>query len=134
MMFTIDYKSRIPLYQQIMDNVERLAVLGLLAPGQQLPGIRSLAVELSINPNTIARAYAELETRGVIRSLPGRGSFISEDTEALRLAGRQHLRERAAAAAREARRLHLGKSEFLELCSKSWEESTVISEQGGIEE
>ncbi|MDO4732644.1 MAG: GntR family transcriptional regulator, partial [Bacillota bacterium] len=74
-MFAIDYKSRVPLYQQIVENVEKLTLRGILLPEQQLPSVRALAMELSINPNTIAKAYAELEARGLIYSLPGRGSF-----------------------------------------------------------
>ena len=59
-MFTIDYKSRVPIYRQLVDRVEYLAARGLLSPGSQLPSVRALAVELSINPNTIAKAYSAL--------------------------------------------------------------------------
>jgi len=121
-MFMIDYKSRTPLYQQIVDNVERLGLSGLLPPGGQLPSVRSLAVALSINPNTIAKAYAELESRGVIYSRPGRGSFMAESLEALRQAGREQLRGRGTDLAREARRLRFDKSGFLDFCGRCWEE------------
>ena len=83
-MFTIDYKSRVPIYRQLVDRVEYLAARGLLSPGSQLPSVRALAVELSINPNTIAKAYSELEAKGVIYSVPGRGSFVSDNTDTLR--------------------------------------------------
>ena len=65
-MFSIDYRSRTPIYRQIIDNVENLAARGVLQPDGQLPSVRSLAVELSINPNTIAKAYSELEAKGII--------------------------------------------------------------------
>ena len=78
-MLSIDLKSRTPLYQQIITNIEELVARGIWAQDMPLPSVRQLAVELAINPNTIQRAYAELEARGVIYSLPGRGSFVSED-------------------------------------------------------
>lgn len=128
-MFMIDYKSRTPLYQQIVDNVERLALSGLLPPGGQLPSVRSLAVELSINPNTIARAYAELENRGVIYSRPGRGSFMADNTEALRQLGREQLRGRGMELSREARRLRFDRGGFLDFCGVCWDSGE--SEESG---
>ncbi|MBQ2698672.1 MAG: GntR family transcriptional regulator [Firmicutes bacterium] len=76
-MLSIDLKSRTPLYQQIITNIEELVARGIWAQDMPLPSVRQLAVELAINPNTIQRAYAELEARGVIYSLPGRGSFVA---------------------------------------------------------
>ena len=63
-MITIDYKDRRPLYQQLMEKIEELALNGLIQADEQLPSVRSLAVELAINPNTIQRAYGELEKKG----------------------------------------------------------------------
>ena len=83
-MIKIDYRDARPIYEQIVDGVENLALRGALPAGSQLPSVRQLAMELSINPNTIQRAYAELERRGVIYSAKGRGNFISDDTAALR--------------------------------------------------
>ncbi|MDR1961498.1 MAG: GntR family transcriptional regulator [Gracilibacteraceae bacterium] len=92
-MITVDYKSRQPLYEQIIERVENLALLGLLPPDSQLPSVRQLAAELSINPNTIQRAYGDLEKRGVIYSLPGRGSFVAARSEELRERKKQALWE-----------------------------------------
>ena len=83
-MIKIDYRDARPIYEQIVDGVETLALRGALPSGSQLPSVRQLAMELSINPNTIQRAYAELERRGVIYAAKGRGNFISDDTAALR--------------------------------------------------
>lgn len=83
-MIKIDYRDARPIYEQIVDGVENLALRGALPAGSQLPSVRQLAMELSINPNTIQRAYAELERRGVIYAAKGRGNFISDDTAALR--------------------------------------------------
>lgn len=82
-MIKIDYRDARPIYEQIVDGVETLALRGALPAGSQLPSVRQLAMELSINPNTIQRAYAELERRGVIYAAKGRGNFISDDTAAL---------------------------------------------------
>lgn len=82
-MITIDYKDRRPLYQQIMEKIEDLATQGILQPDEQLPSVRSLAIDLAINPNTIQRAYRELEKKGIIYSVSGRGSFLAKSTDVL---------------------------------------------------
>ncbi len=76
-MFQIDPMSRTPVYEQIVDQAERFILVGLLKEGDQLPSVRSLSVELSVNPNTIQKAFSELTSRGLTISVPGRGSFIS---------------------------------------------------------
>lgn len=83
-MIHIDYRDPRPIYEQVVDGVESLALCGALAADSQLPSVRQLAMELSINPNTIQRAYGELEKRGVIYSAKGRGNFISNEVETLR--------------------------------------------------
>jgi GntR family transcriptional regulator len=76
-MFTIDTRSRAPIYSQLVHSITTLAASGALAPDEQLPGVRSLARELGVNPNTVQRAYQELESQGIIYQATGRGSFIS---------------------------------------------------------
>ena len=82
-MFHSDPLSRKPVYEQIIDQMERFVLTGLMKPGTQLPSVRSLSMELSINPNTIQKAYSELDARGVIYSVPGIGCFVSENAVAL---------------------------------------------------
>jgi len=77
-MIIIDYKDVRPIYEQVVDKFQTLIIKGALKPDSQMPSVRSLAVDLSINPNTIQKAYAELERRGFIYTVKGRGSFISE--------------------------------------------------------
>lgn len=77
-MFQIDVLSRKPVYEQIVSQMERFVLTGVLTPGGQLPSVRSLSVDLAINPNTIQRAYTELDRKGVICSVPGKGCFVSE--------------------------------------------------------
>ena len=84
-MIVLDYRDSRPLYQQVKDSLRRMMLTGLLEPDEKLPSVRSLATQLAINPNTIQRAYAELEAEGYIYSVAGRGSFISAgDGEHLR--------------------------------------------------
>ena len=83
-MIFIDYKSRKPIYEQLVDNIKSLIVSGVLQRDDQLPSVRQLAQELAINPNTIQKAYTELERQGVIYSLKGRGSFVGSSLQELR--------------------------------------------------
>jgi GntR family transcriptional regulator len=78
-LFTVDPRSGVPLYLQLIEQVKRAVALGTLASGEQLPTVKALAVDLTINPNTVARAYRELERDRVIETSPGRGSFVRAD-------------------------------------------------------
>lgn len=92
-MIPIDLRSRKPIYEQLVDNITALILSGGMEPGEQLPSVRSLAGELGTNPNTIQRAYAELDRRGLTVSLPGRGSFVTEDRDAVASALRSGLHD-----------------------------------------
>lgn len=74
----LDLESGVPVYRQIMDQVQAGIATGALRPGHQLPTVRQVAVDLAINPNTVLRAYRELEIRGVLETQQGTGTFISE--------------------------------------------------------
>jgi len=75
--FTLDLQSGVPVYRQIIDQVQSGVATGALEPGHQLPTVRQVAVDLAINPNTVLRAYRELEIRGVLETQQGTGTFIS---------------------------------------------------------
>ena len=79
--FTLDTASGVPFYRQIIRRIADAVLAGTLPPGTRLPTIRSLASQLKINPNTIAKAYAELELRGIVTTQVGSGTFISENPE-----------------------------------------------------
>ena len=80
-MILLDYRDKRPLYEQVAERMESLIVCGALTPDTKLPSVRAMAVELSINPNTIQRAYAILEQKGFLYTLVGRGNFVApEDT------------------------------------------------------
>ena len=81
-MITINYRDPRPIYEQIQSELRRLMLTGALPPGSRLPSVRELAGQLAINPNTIQRAYNELEAEGYIYSVAGKGSFVSGTADA----------------------------------------------------
>jgi GntR family transcriptional regulator len=109
--FTIDPRSGVPLYHQLIEQVKRAVALGTLGPGEQLPTVKALALDLTINPNTVARAYRELERDEVIETSPGRGSFVRDNGSSVE-AGRavaDIASSAVDAAVREAKSLGLGR-------------------------
>ena len=80
-MFHIETRDKTPIYEQLCRQVREQIALGVLEPGAPLPSVRSVAVSLGINPNTIQRAYRMMEEEGLTFSIPGKGSFVTEDTE-----------------------------------------------------
>ena len=78
-MIRLDYRDARPIYEQVRDGLRSMMVTGVLAAGDKLPSVRSLATDLAINPNTIQRAMAQLEAEGFVYTVAGRGSFVAED-------------------------------------------------------
>jgi len=74
--FSVDPRSGVPMYLQLIEQVKRLVAVGALVPGEQLPTVKGLALDLTVNAHTVARAYRDLERDGVIETSPGRGSFV----------------------------------------------------------
>lgn len=100
-MISINFGSRTPVYQQLYDDVVRLASLGILKSNTKLPPVRVLATEFGINPNTVQKAYKMLESDGYIYSTVGRGSFVSEklgQNEAEKIEAKKKLKESASDA------------------------------------
>ncbi len=75
-MFQLDLRSRLPIYMQIVEKLKELIINNVLKPDEQLPSVRALAQQIAINPNTIQKAYRELESQGYAYSIVGRGSFV----------------------------------------------------------
>ncbi|HEX3033069.1 MAG TPA: GntR family transcriptional regulator, partial [Bacillota bacterium] len=75
-MLQLDFRSRIPVYEQLIDRIKEQIIHQVLKRDEQLPSVRELAIELTVNPNTIQKAYRELEHQGFIYSVPGKGSFV----------------------------------------------------------
>ncbi|MBQ8823232.1 MAG: GntR family transcriptional regulator [Lachnospiraceae bacterium] len=78
-MILLDYRDKRPLYEQVVEKLEHLIVCGALKPDSKMPSVRALAMELSINPNTIQRAYALLEQSGFLYTIVGRGNFVAPE-------------------------------------------------------
>lgn len=92
-MFDIDKYSRRPIYEQVVAQTERLIATGALEAGAVLPSVRTLSQQLSINPNTLQKAYGELERRGLCYSVPGSGRFITENAREIVVGQKQALLE-----------------------------------------
>ena len=80
-MIRLDYRDARPIYEQVRDGLRRLVVTGALVQGEKLPSVRAMASTLAINPNTIQRAYTQLEAEGYVYTVSGRGTFVSEGQE-----------------------------------------------------
>ena len=119
MIFQIDFKSGTPVYLQLVEQIRHAAASGGLRTGEPLPSIRPLAEELRVNRNTIAKAYAELESQGVIETVPGKGCFLKEVSSPLTKAARNDLLvqeiDRAVVAAHH---LQISDAELLALVQK----------------
>jgi len=116
----VDYRDRRPIYEQLVGNIRELILRGVLLPDEQLPSVRSLAAELAINPNTIHKAYAELERNGVIYSSPGRGSFVSGDPSTLRQESLRLAEGNLSAAMHEAKLSGLSAEAARALINEIW--------------
>lgn len=116
MRFQINFKSGMPVYLQLVDQVKAAAASGALQPGEALPSIRPLAEDLRLNRNTVAKAYSELESLGVIETLPGKGCFLKQNHSPLRKEIRRKLLiEEVDQAIVMAHHLQVPGPEFLKL-------------------
>jgi len=114
MYMRVDPRSSTPLYGQIKREIRRAVGMGVLQPGDQLPRVRELAVELRVNPNTVARAFRELQAEGLLVARQGSGTFVSEDAaEVSREQQREALAEMVADLARTAANLGIEADDLL---------------------
>jgi GntR family transcriptional regulator len=122
MLFQINFKSGKPVYLQVVDQVKTAAASGTVQSGESLPSIRPLAEELRVNRNTIAKAYTELESQGVIETIPGKGCFVRPNNSPLKKdVRRKLLTEEIDQAIVQAHHLQVPASEFLELVRERFE-------------
>lgn len=109
-MFTINYQSREPIYEQLYNNVVKLIGMEILHPHEKLPTVRALAQQLGINPNTVSKSYQMLEASGYIYSTVGKGSFVADNKSVIE--GKQaEAKEHLAKAARNAADVGITKKE-----------------------
>ncbi|MBQ7322673.1 MAG: GntR family transcriptional regulator [Clostridia bacterium] len=122
----IDLKDRRPIYEQLIDQIMDMVLHGVMQPGEQLPSVRALAGELAINPNTIQKAYAELERRGITYSVPGRGSFVSAELQVVTEEHRRRILSDTRALLEEARATGMTAQDFLPLIGQVWKEDANL--------
>jgi GntR family transcriptional regulator len=116
MFVQLNFQSGVPVYLQIVEQVKSAAASGALRPGESLPSIRPLAEQLRVNRNTIAKAYAELESQGVIETLAGKGCFLTHRRSPLRADAKRELLTRDIdAAIVQAHHLQVSRDQFLAL-------------------
>jgi GntR family transcriptional regulator len=116
MLLQINYKSGKPVYLQVVDQIKAAAASGAMHAGEPLPSIRPLAEDLRVNRNTIAKAYTELESQGVIETIPGKGCFLKPNNSPLKKEIRRKLlTEEIDQAVVQAHHLQIPPDEFLEM-------------------
>ena len=124
-MISLNYRDSRPIYEQIRDGLRKLIVTGALSADEKLPSVRALAAQLAINPNTIQRAYTELERQGYIYSVKGRGSFVADNRQ-IRERKRQEIWDQLELLIRDAKGTGITMLEFQEQVIQSYG-----SEKGG---
>ncbi len=116
---TVDPRSGVPIYLQVIEQIKRSVAVGVLGAGEQLPTVKQLALDLTINPNTVAKAYRELERDGVIETSPGRGSFVKSNgvKDTTKAAATDVARDAIETAVREAKSIGLGAEDIRSLAN-----------------
>lgn len=117
-MFLIDPLSRTPIYEQIIQQLTRLIESGVLSPGDQLPSVRALSLQLRINPNTIQKSYTELDKNGLITSVPGKGCFVSPNAQSLLRAHKRKLMPQFKDLAKELLLAGFSKDDLIQVISQ----------------
>ncbi|MDO4277701.1 GntR family transcriptional regulator [Lachnoclostridium edouardi] len=123
-----NYRDRRPIYEQITESYQEQILMGILEQEEKMPSVRALATELSINPNTIQRAYGELERQGYIYSVKGKGSFVS-DVKGMRRVKRLEVENHLVTLARKAKTSGMTCEEFKDQAGKAYE--SCNQEKGG---
>ena len=122
MWFNVDPRSSTPIYQQLIDGIKEGVAWGILASGERLPTVRELATELSLNPNTVAKAYQRLEQEGIIETMRSRGTFVAQQPPVVDLqSGRQRIGELLDKVFVEAYHLGISLEELRQLFAKGLE-------------
>lgn len=123
-MIPINLKSGVPIWEQIRDQIKRQILMGVWTPGEQLPSVRSLASELGINPNTIQRAYTELEHEGLTFTVSGRGCFVEDDLSAIQIKKSTEALEKLDAVIAELKESEIDRDTVIERIMKLYKEDS----------
>ena len=120
-MITLNYRDARPIYEQVRDGLRRLIVSGAIADGDKLPSVRALATQLAINPNTIQRAYMELEQQGLICPVKGKGSFVT-DSSRIRQIGMEETLSELKEIAEKGKALEVREEEMIGVIRSCYKE------------
>lgn len=124
-MIVLDLKDARPLYEQVADRFKHLILCGVLQEDEKLPSVRNLAMELSINPNTIQKAYTELEREGFVYSVKGRGNFVASNTLLVEHK-KKEIKEQLVSLVKEAENIGMSIEDMMEYLNEIKE--TVMTE------
>lgn len=130
-MIVIDYTDRRPIYEQVVERFQSLVLCGVLEKNAPLPSVRSLAMELSLNPNTIQRAYTELERRGVIYAVKGKGNFVA-DMQALLQLREKEVKEDAYHLVHKAKEAGMTREALRRLVDDLWQDTKKSMPENGL--
>jgi GntR family transcriptional regulator len=117
-MLELDLRSRVPIYEQLINKFKELMIREILKADEQLPSVRTLAKELTINPNTIQKAYKELERQGYIYSIQGKGSFVTPSAKIVDSEKLDQLKEKLHKVIREAIYFGMRKEQIIDIVSQ----------------
>ncbi|MGN0363166.1 MAG: GntR family transcriptional regulator [Bilifractor sp.] len=117
-MVAIDYQDRRPIYEQIVAHYEMLILKGVLQPDEKIPSVRQMAQELSINPNTIQKAFTVLEKEGYIYTVKGRGNFVSGDFSSLAKQKQNLWKEKMRGCLREGKEIGIDRESSIQLVNE----------------
>ncbi len=120
-MIILDYRDTRPIYEQVTDKLQKLIINGVLEPDSKMPSVRNLAMELSVNPGTIQKAYAELERLGFLYTIKGRGNFVSYKEE-LYLLKKEEYKNKIDTLLKEAEEIGISRAEMLSELEKEAKE------------
>lgn len=126
-MFLVNPRSKQPLYEQLVEQLRRQIVLGGMKAGAAMPSVRQLATELGINPNTIQKAYRRMEEEGMILSIPGKGSFVSDNLAEMLTKQREDQRSKAKQMLQSCSEMGLTKEEIIQMVEAIYEEGEACS-------
>lgn len=124
-MYQIDSQSRIPVYEQITEQTERYILTGIFRSGDQMQSVRSLSLELKLNPNTVQRAYTELDRKGLTYTITGVGSYISEDALDILKGEKRGMLQNLVPQLKELALSGVQKSEMMELIESVYKEANT---------
>ncbi len=120
-MFQIDVMSRTPAYEQIIEQFEQFVMMDILRPGDKMISVRQMSVQLSVNPNTIQKAYSEMDLRGYIRSVPGKGCFVTQEAKEIIQRGHRNKMNEIREIVRSLILAGVTKEELIELINEEFE-------------